>query len=192
MAHVKEGPPTKVDVLRGQGRSHEVGTRPQVPRPMEANPLAFMRRFAADMDRFYEDFGLRLPGLFGRGRELFRREVGLIPAEWSPRIDVRMHEGQFLVQADLPGLTKDDIKIELTSEMLTIQGERKQEKQEKREGCLYSECSYGSFYRSVPIPEGVDTTKAKAEFQNGVLEITMPAPTQPVTQPRLLEIHESK
>ena len=75
-----------------------------------------------------------------------------------------------------PGLSKDDIKVEITEDMLSIQGERKQEKKEEREGYFYNECSYGSFYRAVPLPEGVDASKATAEFRNGVLEIAMPAP----------------
>ena len=191
MSHVKEGPPPEVEMVKGQGRAPEVGSRPPVSRPAEANPLGFMRRFAEEMDRLYENFGMRLPSLFGRGRELFGHEPGLIPAEWSPRVDVRLREGKFLVRADLPGLTRDEIKVELTPETLTIQGERKQEKEERREGCLYTECSYGSFYRALPIPEGVDTSRAMAEFRNGVLEITMPAPTPKAAQARTLEIHET-
>ena len=59
-----------------------------------------------------------------------------------------------MVRADLPGMSKEDIKVEVTDGVITIQGERKQEKKEEREGYSYSECSYGSFYRSIPLPEG--------------------------------------
>ncbi len=86
----------------------------------------------------------------------------------------------------------DDIKVEVTDEMLTIQGERKHEKEEKREGYYYGERAYGSFYRAIPLPEGADPAKATAEFHNGVLEVTMPAPKRPEKKSRLLEIQENK
>ena len=76
--------------------------------------------------------------------------------------------------------------------MITIRGERKQEKTERREGYSYSECSYGSFYRAIPLPEGADASKATAEFRNGVLEVTMPSPRRPESQARRLEIQEKK
>ena len=146
-----------------------------------------MRRFAEEMDHLFEDFGFgsgsRLPSALTRGRELLRREAGLIPAEWSPRVDIQERDGQLVVRADLPGLSKDDIKVEIKEDMLSIQGERKQEKKEEREGYFYNECSYGSFYRAVPLPEGVDASKATAEFHNGVLEIAMPAPARPRRRP---------
>jgi HSP20 family protein len=94
-----------------------------------------------------------------------------------------------MVRADLPGLTKEDVKVELTENLLMISGERKEEKEEKREGFYRSERSYGSFYREVPLPEGAMTEKAAATFRNGVLEITIPAAKlEPST--RKLEIKE--
>ena len=151
-----------------------------------------MRRFSDEMDRLLEDFGLRLPGFVGRGRELIRREAGLIPADWSPRVEVRERDGRFLVRADLPGLTKDDVQVEVGDDRITIRGERKQEKAEEREGYAYSECSYGSFYRAIPLPEGADASQATAEFRDGVLEVALPAPRRPETRARRLEIQEKK
>src|SRR5262249_29615588 len=133
--------------------------------------------------------GWRLPSALTRGHELLRREAGLIPADWSPRVDILRREGHFLVRADLPGLTKDDVKVDVTNDTLTIRGERKQERKEEREGHAYSECTYGSFYRAIPLPEGADASKATAEFRNGVLEIAMPASTP---QARSVEIREKK
>jgi HSP20 family protein len=155
-----------------------------------------MRRFAEEMDHLFENFGLhtgfRMPSLLTRGHELLRREAGLIPAEWSPRIDVLEREGQFAIRADLPGLSKEDVKVDITDDVLTIQGDRKQQKKEEREGYCYSECSYGSFYRAIPLPEGADVSKATANFHNGVLEITMPAPAQVGKKARRLEVREGK
>ena len=118
----------------------------------------------------------------GEGRE----------GEWLPSPEVTERGGKLVVRADLPGLRKDDVKVELNDEMFIIQGERKQEKTEEREGYSYNECSYGSFYRSIPLPAGADASKATAEFRNGVLEVTIPAPTQPEKQVRRLEVREGK
>jgi len=75
-------------------------------------------------------------------------------------------------------MSKDDVQVEIRNGSLTIQGERRQEAKEEHEGCHYSECSYGSFFRSIPLPEGIDPALADSTFRNGVLEITMPAPKQ--------------
>jgi len=95
------------------------------------------------------------------------------------------------VRADLPGLTKDDVKVELTDEALTISGERKAEKEEKREGFFRSERSYGIFYRQIPLPQGVDADKATATFTNGVLEVTIQVPKSEA-RGRKLEITEGQ
>ena len=195
MAEVKEAPKAKTE--NGPAQAKTVAARPQTPtaRP-SASPFTFMRRFAEEMDQLFEDFGLEsrlhLPRLLTRGHELVKREAGIMPAEWSPQVDVLEREGLFVVRADLPGLGKDDIKVEVTDDLLTIQGERRQEKKEEREGRYYSECSYGKFYRAIPIPEGVEASKATAEFRKGVLEITMPAPKRAEPKPRAVEIHEAK
>ena len=157
--------------------------------PEMTYPFGLMRRFTKDMERFFEDFdGFRLPNFFGRNFEPFRIEFDNV--EWTPQIEMLQNNGQLVVRADLPGMTKDDVKVELTNDMLTISGERKQEKEEKREGFYRSERSYGSFYRQIPLPEGVKTESANAVFHNGVLEITMPAPKME-THTRKLEIKEA-
>lgn len=192
MAELKEAPRPKTEAPSGQGKGTEVEQRASAAAPGIGNGMGLMRHFAEDMDRFFDEFGMRLPSIFGRGRAFPRRETGLIPAEWSPRVEVRERDGQILVHADLPGLSKDDVQVELTNELLTIRGERKHKKKEERDGFSYSECSYGSFYRAIPLPEGVDASKVKAEFQNGVLEVALPAPKRPETQARRVEIQEKK
>jgi len=154
--------------------------------PETANPFGMMRRFTKDMERLFNDFEeFRFTNFF-KDFPPFRMEFD---REWLPQIEVRQNNGQLLVRADLPGLTKDDVKVELTNDMLTLSGERKEEKEEKREGFYHSERSYGSFYRQIPLPEGVKTEDANATFRNGVLEITMPAP-KVETLTRKLEIKE--
>ncbi|MGE0130517.1 MAG: Hsp20/alpha crystallin family protein [Blastocatellales bacterium] len=128
-------------------------------------PFSLMNHFVDEMERVFGDFG------FGHGRlaPFGRREL------WSPQIEVFERGGQFIVRADLPGLTKDDVNVDIADDALTIQGERRQEREEDREGYYHSERSYGSFYRSIPLPEGVNADQAKANFRDGMLEITMPA-----------------
>jgi hypothetical protein len=98
--------------------------------------------------------------------------------------------GSSRTSADLPGLTKDDINVDITDDALVIRGERKSEREENEEGYYRSERSYGSFYRQIPLPEGVNVDDADATFRDGVLEITMTAPERAAEQCRRLEIRE--
>lgn len=154
--------------------------------PEGVNPFQMMQQFTRDMGKLFEDFqGFRFPNFLKSGFEPLR--VELEDFDWMPEIEVHQDNGQFIVKADLPGLTRDDVKVELTDKALTISGERKEEKEEKREGYYRTERSYGSFYRQVPLPEGAKIDAATAEFQNGVLQITMPAKQEEKTT-RKLEI----
>jgi len=195
MAELKEAPRPKTE--NGAGQTKDITPRTTAA-PVKSNgsPFAYMRRFAEEMDNLFENFGLqtgfRMPSLLTRGHELLRREAGFIPGDWSPQIDVRERDGHFVVHADLPGLSKEDVKVDITDSLLTIQGERKQQKKEEREGCSYSECSYGSFYRAIPLPAGAESSKATAQFRNGVLEVTVPAPVQCGKQVRRLDVQEGK
>ena len=155
--------------------------------PETANPFGMMRRFTKDMERLFDDFEEFRFSNFFKDFAPFRMEFDT--AKWVPQIEVLQNDGQLLVRADLPGLTKDDVKVELTDDILTLSGERKEEKEEKREGFYRSERSYGSFYRELPLPEGAKTEDAAATFRNGVLEITMPVP-KVETSTRKLEIKE--
>jgi HSP20 family protein len=195
MSAIKEAPEPKTSNGPGQTKAivPPVATAPQ--RVMES-PFAVMRRFAEEMDRFFEDFGFEtgwpMSRFFTRGPGLPRRAVGFVPAEWSPRVDVLERQGQWVVRVDLPGLTREEIQVEVTEELLTIHGERKETKDEAHKGYRYSECCYGNFYRAIPLPEGVDPAKATADFHKGVLEVVMPKPARPQPKARRLEIGERK
>jgi len=158
--------------------------------PETVNPFQMMHRFTKDMERLFEDFqGFSFPNFFTTDFAPFRS--GLEKGAWMPQIEVLQNNGKLMVRADLPGLAKDDVKLEITDDFLTISGERKEEKEEKREGFYRSERSYGSFYRQIPLPEGAKTENAAATFANGVLEITIPAP-EVATATRKIEITEPK
>ena len=128
------------------------------------NPFTLMRRMSEEMDRVFQEFGLE--------------RDGESKVEWSPAIEVVEKDGKLNIRAELPGLSSDDVKIEAANDALTIQGERKIEHEENRDGVRRSERQYGFFYRSIPLPEGADVEHANAKFQNGMLEISIPVPEQ--------------
>lgn len=121
------------------------------------NPFALMKQFTEEMDRAFH----RMP-----------------PAEgvkaWAPAIEVREKEGKLFVTAELAGLKPEDVKVYVDGDTLVVEGERKQEKEEKREGYFHSERSYGKFFRSFLLPEGAKADLTAAHFNNGVLEVTVP------------------
>jgi len=125
------------------------------------SPFTLMRRLTEDMDRMFSGFG-------GHGGSEMRN--------WAPPIEVRENQGNLVIATELPGLNKEDVKVEVTEDAVVIQGERKHEREEDRGGIHRSERHYGSFYREIPLPQGAKADQAKAQFTNGLLEITIPVP----------------
>jgi HSP20 family protein len=162
--------------------------RAQVSPVRPLSPFSLMRRFSEEMDRVFGDFGFGRGLSSGFGRE-FGRLVDLEDSMWAPQVEAFEREGKLIIHADLPGLTKDDIDVDITEDAIKIRGERRQEKEENEEGYYRSERSYGSFYREIPLPSGVNREEANATFRNGVLEITMPAPARQPSS-RRIEIGE--
>jgi HSP20 family protein len=160
------------------------------------SPFALMHQLQSEMDRLFEDFGFgRSPlGLYSRsgsparGMSTGRGTGSLAQAMWTPQLDMFRRGDELVVRADLPGLSKDDVTLEVEEGVLTIRGERRQEAQEDREGYFWSERSYGTFERSIALPEGVDEEQVKASFRDGVLEVTMPAPKAQEQRRRRIEI----
>lgn len=106
---------------------------------------------------------------------------------WRPAIDVEEKDGKYMVRADLPGMKKKDIHIELHDGYLTIRGERKSEHKEEKKGCYRRvERTYGSFERTFSVPEGITEKDIHAHYKDGVLELTMPAPK--IEEPKTTEI----
>jgi len=125
-----------------------------------ASPFSLMRRFSEEMDRTL--------GKFLPAKEEF--------CVWAPTLEVTQKEGNFFATLELPGLKKEEVKVEVTEEAIVITGERKIEKEEKEEGYFRSERTYGEFYRSIPLPKDAKIDQIKAELSNGVLHITVPVP----------------
>jgi len=121
-------------------------------------PARSLRR---EMERLFEDF-------FGTPAE------GTMLTEWSPLVDIKEEDNSFKVSVDLPGMNRDDINIEVESNRLAISGERRFEKEEKKEDYHFVERSYGKFYRAFTLPVTVQAEKIDAAYNDGVLEITLP------------------
>ena len=115
-------------------------------------------------------------------------DAGFAPSIWSPRIDVQQRGDALQVCADLPGVRKEDVNIDLTEEGLTITGERREEREEGGRERVYRsiERSYGRFYRTIPLPKGLKTEELKAQMQDGVLQITIPLDER--ARPRRIQI----
>src|SRR5436190_15332746 len=97
---------------------------------------------------------------------------------WVPAMDLTETDDHLVLRADLPGLDKDDVKIEVTDGVLTISGERKAEQEERTDGFYRVERAFGAFSRSMSLPEHVDAEKVTANFDKGVLEVRIPKPEE--------------
>jgi HSP20 family protein len=127
--------------------------------------------FTRDVDRLFDAF-------FGTDRDQSRR--------WVPPVDLVEAEDHFLLKADLPGLSDEDVSIEVQDGTLTISGERRAEHESHERGWYRIERSFGSFSRSLTLPDGVDSEAISARFENGVLEVSIPKPEE--RKPRRVEI----
>jgi HSP20 family protein len=108
------------------------------------------------------------------------------PRRWIPAMDLVEDGGEFVLRADLPGISEGDVKIELQDNVLTVSGERKDEREDRKEGYYRLERSSGAFSRSLTLPDGVDPEQVKASFDRGVLEVHIPKPE--LRKPHKVEI----
>jgi HSP20 family protein len=143
--------------IRPSGRKSDVALG-------DNDPFTAFRR---EMDRLFESFGrdLAWPG-------------GSRGAGMAPSIDVSETESEIRIEADLPGVEEKDVDVTVSDNVLTIKGEKKAEKEEKKKDFHLVERSYGSFSRSLTLPFAADPSKAKATFKNGVLSISLPKPPE--------------
>jgi HSP20 family protein len=140
------------------------------------------------LQRFFNDDVLNLLDDFGGRRSQAPAMRTQAPIVWMPKVDVMQRNNELVVRADLPGVKPDDVTVEISDDVITISGERKQEHVEENGSVYRFERTYGTFYREIPLPEGAIANQAKAAFNDGVLEITVPAPPEQVSRGRRLEI----
>jgi HSP20 family protein len=146
-------------------------------RPAEWRPFENLRR---EVDRLFEDFQL------GPWRSPFGRSAFVLQPFWpsetawskAPAVDIAEKEKAYEITAELPGMDESNIDVKFSDGTLTITGEKRDDKEEKKKDYYLSERRYGSFQRSFGVPDGVDADKIEANFKNGVLTVTLPKSPQ--------------
>ncbi len=167
------------------GPSRRPQAAPVYPGRGGVSPFSLMRRMAEDMDGLFQSFGFSRTGFgllptFGSDfdRDLWRSGSAFEQATWAPQVETFRRGDKLVVRADLPGLKKEDVKVEVDDGVLAISGERREEHEEDRDDYYRSERTYGQFYRAIPLPEGVRSDQCEASFKDGVLEVSVPAPKE--------------
>jgi HSP20 family protein len=166
---------------QGARRSTDLQRRSWAPNvgSLGLSPFSLVRRMMEDMDLMLD---------LGPTRTLGTTLARTLPAAvWAPAIEMFQRDGQLVVRADLPGMSPDDVRIEVTDDTLTIEGERRSEVEIEDEDYYRSERTYGRFSRVIALPDGVDADNAQARFENGVLEVTIPL-AEEASRGRRLEI----
>jgi HSP20 family protein len=149
------------------------------------DPFTALRQMTSELDRMFERSAwpsFRWP--------LFEAWPGTEEATWFPEIDVFEKDNRLVTKIDLPGMKKEDVKVEVINGRLAISGERKAEAEEKKENFYRCEREYGSFYRTIPLPEGVKLEDVKATFADGVLEVNVQMPAKPDAKAHQIEVQE--
>jgi HSP20 family protein len=171
-------------------RQHEAHRQREEGQP--SSPFSLMHQGIDELDRWFQ----RLTG----GRESspswmsptsWMQQAAERMGDWSPAIETFQRGSEFVIRADVPGMTRTDLHIEAGDDSITISGERKQEQREEREGAFWSERMYGSFSRTIPLPAGAIPESARATFTNGVLEIVLQAPSPEARRGRKIDISGS-
>ncbi|MBW8271148.1 Hsp20/alpha crystallin family protein [Caldovatus aquaticus] len=156
-------------------------------------PLAALRD---EMDRMFDNVVRN----FGLAPSRTLRRIGAeLPTPWrietafgtpAPAVDIVEDEKEYRITAELPGMDARDVELTLSDDMLTLRGEKKEEREEKTANYYLSERRFGSFQRSFPLPQGVDRDKIEAKFEKGVLTITLPKTPEAAARQKKIEIKQ--
>lgn len=138
------------------------------------NPFRELEDIQARLNRMFSDMPMR------------RFDEETFFGEWAPAVDIQESEKEYLIKADLPDVKKEDVKVEMQDGVLTLEGERKQEKEEKGKRFHKIEREYGKFVRRFVLPTEVDAGKVQADFKDGVLNVHLPKTAQ--AKPKLVEV----
>jgi HSP20 family protein len=133
------------------------------------------------MNRMFEDTFRDVPVLRGDGKSLL-----------EPSMDVKETDKAIEIEAELPGVDEKDVEVTFEDGVLTVKGEKRAEKEEKKAGYYMSERSYGSFLRSIGVPSGIDVEKISANFDKGVLKVTLPKLPEAQTKSKRIEVKPAK
>lgn len=168
---------------RSASDASKSGRSQWLPNMLQAweDPRVMVKKMSEEMDQLFERF---------IGRPMSSRSgQGGTSGKWMPPVEVVQRDNQLIICADLPGITRQDVQIEINQDKLTIEGERRDDR-EQAEGQVYrkSERSYGRFYRMIPLPPGTDPDSAQASMRDGVLEITIPVPASAQRRGRRIDI----
>jgi HSP20 family protein len=144
-------------------------------RPRRWDPFERLAQVQAEFDRF---LGERWP----------LRRMAELPGAWAPRADVYAQNGAIVVKVELPGVNKQDIDVAIEDGDLVVRGERKSEEKVEEKDFYRMERSYGSFYRRLPLPEGVTAEQIEATFADGVLQVKVPKPVTKESTPKKIAI----
>jgi HSP20 family protein len=144
-----------------------------------ARTFGALTRFASDFDRLFEEW------------PAFRHRWITETGGWSPHLDVVQKDNGLIARVDLPGIRKEDVKVEVVEGRLTVSGERKHESEERKENFYRCEREWGSFFRTIPLPDGAKLEEVKASFDNGVLEVTVPLAPHAAAAGRTVAIEET-
>ena len=137
------------------------------------------REMEETLDRLNRIFGARPNG----------NKENLVVTDWAPTVDIQETDVEYLIKAELPEVKKDDVKVTVENGVLTLQGERKQEKEEKNKKFHRIERAYGTFLRTFTVPADSDENKVGAEFKDGVLRVHIPKTEKP--RPKAIEVKVS-
>jgi HSP20 family protein len=175
---------------RSGGQRGGMSRRGQFAPSFAASPFTLMRALNDEMGRLFEGF---LTG--SSPGALTQSDLGRMPAladvaDWTPQIQVFERNNRLVIRADLPGVDRENVQVEIRDDAVVIQGERREEHEQRRGGVYVSEVVAGSFYREIPLPENVNVDQATAIFRDGVLEIVIPE-TQQAREPRRLDVQEA-
>jgi HSP20 family protein len=132
--------------------------------------------FRENIDKLFDDF-------------FFLTPTSLFKSDWEPTVDVEEDEKTIRVKAEVPGIDEKDLEVKIENNVLTLSGEKKEERKEEKKNYVFSERKFGSFSRSISLPEGVKTDKIKATFKKGVLNIEIPKDEKAEPKKIAIEVH---
>jgi HSP20 family protein len=177
-----------IEVKRTEGPAQsQTPARTQARMPMRSSGFDPFQSFRNEMDRMFDQlwrgFGFPAPRRAFEAEPFWQREGASVPA-----VDVAEDEKAYHITAELPGLSDKDLEVNLSDDILTISGEKRDEREQREKNYHFSERRYGSFRRSFAVPQGIDRDKIEASFRNGVLALTLPKTQEAVQRQKKIEV----